>query len=105
MLVHMGTTLLCLFCLLGLLSAQTGNGTITGLVTDSTGAVVANAAIEAKNQTPGAGTTSVPVVGRLHASAPARQQDCLGNLQRLGNRLVPPISERPAPRSSGIGRH
>src|SRR6185503_1092560 len=33
----------------GLLSAQTGNGTITGVVTDPTGAVVANAAIEVKN--------------------------------------------------------
>jgi hypothetical protein len=40
-----------LVCLVfaGLLSAQTGNGTITGVVTDPTGAVVANAAIEVKN--------------------------------------------------------
>ena len=32
-----------------MLSAQTGNGTITGVVTDPTGAVVANAPIEVKN--------------------------------------------------------
>jgi len=41
--------LLCAFLLLGVLSAQTGNGTITGVVTDATGAVVANAPIEVKN--------------------------------------------------------
>jgi len=41
--------LLCALSLLGVLSAQTGNGTITGVVTDPTGAVVANAAIEVKN--------------------------------------------------------
>jgi hypothetical protein len=41
--------LLCVLCLLGVLSAQTGNGTITGVVTDATGAVVANAPIEVKN--------------------------------------------------------
>jgi hypothetical protein len=35
--------------LLGVLSAQTGNGTITGVVTDPTGAVIANAPIEVKN--------------------------------------------------------
>src|SRR5689334_13531257 len=40
---------LCVFCLLGVVSAQTGNGTITGVVSDPTGAVVANAAIEVKN--------------------------------------------------------
>src|SRR6476659_6644143 len=41
--------LLCAFLLLGVLSAQTGNGTITGVVTDPTGAVVANAPIDVKN--------------------------------------------------------
>jgi len=41
--------LLCTISLLGVLSAQTGNGTITGVVTDPTGAVVANASIEVKN--------------------------------------------------------
>src|SRR6185369_563719 len=41
--------LLCAFLLLGVLSAQTGNGTVTGVVTDATGAVVANAPIELKN--------------------------------------------------------
>jgi len=41
--------LLCAFLLLGVLSAQTGNGTVTGVVTDATGAVVANAPIELRN--------------------------------------------------------
>ena len=41
--------LLCAFLLLGVLSAQTGNATITGVVSDSSGAVVANAPIEVKN--------------------------------------------------------
>jgi hypothetical protein len=41
--------LLCVLSLVGVLSAQTGNGTITGVVTDPTGAVVANAPIEVKN--------------------------------------------------------
>jgi len=41
--------LLCVLSLLGVLSAQTSNGTITGVVTDPTGAVVANAAIDVKN--------------------------------------------------------
>ncbi|MBZ5673105.1 MAG: TonB-dependent receptor [Acidobacteriia bacterium] len=41
--------LLCVFSLLGVLSAQTGNGTITGVVTDPTGAVVAAAPVEVKN--------------------------------------------------------
>ena len=41
--------LLCVCFLLGVLSAQTGNGTITGVITDPTGAVIANAAIEVKN--------------------------------------------------------
>jgi hypothetical protein len=41
--------LLCVPSLLGVLSAQTVNGTVTGVVTDPTGAVVANAAIEVKN--------------------------------------------------------
>jgi len=41
--------LLCAFLLLGVLSAQTGNGTVTGVVTDATGAVIANAPIELKN--------------------------------------------------------
>jgi hypothetical protein len=41
--------LLCAFFLLGVLSGQTGNGTITGVVTDPTGAVVSNAPIEVKN--------------------------------------------------------
>ena len=40
---------LCVLSLLGVLSAQTGNGTITGVVTDPTGAVVANAPIEVRN--------------------------------------------------------
>jgi len=40
---------LCAFLLLGVLSAQTGNGTVTGVVTDATGAVIANAPIELKN--------------------------------------------------------
>jgi hypothetical protein len=35
--------------MLGVLSAQTGNGTITGVVTDPTGAVVSNAPIDVKN--------------------------------------------------------
>jgi hypothetical protein len=39
----------CFFLILGTVSAQTGNGTITGVVTDPTGAVVANAPIEIKN--------------------------------------------------------
>jgi hypothetical protein len=41
--------LLCVLLLTGVLSAQTGNATITGVVTDPTGAVVANAPIEVKN--------------------------------------------------------
>src|SRR6476646_7820129 len=45
--------LLCTISLLGVLSAQTGNGTITGVVTDPTGAVVANAPIEVKNTATG----------------------------------------------------
>ncbi len=40
---------LCILCLFATLSAQTGNGTITGVVSDPTGAVVSNAAIEVKN--------------------------------------------------------
>src|SRR5581483_11841439 len=40
---------LCILCLLVTVSAQTSNGTITGVVTDPTGAVVANAAIEIRN--------------------------------------------------------
>jgi len=47
------TGLLCAFLLLGVLSAQTSNGTITGVVTDPTGAVVANAPIEVKNTATG----------------------------------------------------
>ena len=38
---------LCVLSLAAVLSAQTGNGTITGVVTDPTGAVVANAASSA----------------------------------------------------------
>ena len=41
--------LLCVFSLLGVVSAQTSNGTITGVVTDPTGAVVASAPVEVKN--------------------------------------------------------
>lgn len=41
--------LLCLVCLCAALLAQTGLGTITGLLTDPTGAVVANAPIQARN--------------------------------------------------------
>jgi len=41
--------LLCVLLFVGVLSAQTGNATITGVVTDATGAVVANAPIEVKN--------------------------------------------------------
>jgi len=47
--LRLTAVLLCVLSLLGVLSAQTGNGTITGVVTDPTGAVVANAAIEVKN--------------------------------------------------------
>src|SRR6185312_1707695 len=47
--LRFSTILLCVLSLLGVLSAQTGNGTITGVVTDPTGAVVANAPIEVKN--------------------------------------------------------
>lgn len=47
--MRLAVALLCALFLLGVLSAQTGNGTITGVVTDPTGAVVSNAAIEAKN--------------------------------------------------------
>src|ERR1700720_3896197 len=46
---RLAAALLCVLCLVGVLSAQTGNGTITGVVTDPTGAVVANAPIEVKN--------------------------------------------------------
>jgi hypothetical protein len=47
--LRLAAILLCVLSLLGVLSAQTGNGTITGVVTDPTGAVVANAPIEVKN--------------------------------------------------------
>jgi hypothetical protein len=47
--LRLTAVLLCVLFVLGVLSAQTGNGTITGVVTDPTGAVVANAAIEVKN--------------------------------------------------------
>ena len=40
---------LCSFVLVGTLSAQTANGTITGTVTDQTGGVVPNAAVQVKN--------------------------------------------------------
>ena len=58
--------LLCAFLLLGVLSAQTGNGTVTGVVTDATGAVVANAPIELKNTETGVvySRTNDPVNGR-----------------------------------------
>lgn len=45
---------LCSFLLLGVLSGQTGNGTITGTIADPGGAVVANAAVEAKQVDTGA---------------------------------------------------
>lgn len=51
--MRLAALLLCVFLLLGVLSAQTGNGTITGVVTDPTGAVVANAPIEVKNTATG----------------------------------------------------
>ncbi|MCU1335841.1 MAG: Cna B-type protein [Bryobacterales bacterium] len=47
--MRLAVGLLCVLILLGIVSAQTGNGTITGVVTDPTRAVVANAAIEVKN--------------------------------------------------------
>jgi len=47
--VRSAVVFLCVLSLLGVLSAQTSNGTITGVVTDPTGAVVSNAPIEVKN--------------------------------------------------------
>src|SRR5690242_13506169 len=44
------TIFLCVFLLsMGVLSAQTANGTITGVVTDPAGAVVANAPVDLRN--------------------------------------------------------
>ena len=40
---------LCVLFLLGAVWGQTGNGTITGVITDPTGAVVPNTPIEVKN--------------------------------------------------------
>jgi hypothetical protein len=47
--LRLTASLLCVLCLVGVLSAQTGNGTITGVVSDPAGAVVANAPIDVKN--------------------------------------------------------
>ncbi len=47
--MRFATALFCVLSLLGVLSAQTGNGTITGVVTDPTGAVVPNAPIDVRN--------------------------------------------------------
>jgi hypothetical protein len=47
--MRLAAVLLCVLSLAGVLSAQTGNGTITGVVTDPTGAVVSGAPIEVKN--------------------------------------------------------
>src|SRR5262245_3113372 len=46
---HVHKPVVCLFALAVLAWGQTGLGTITGIVTDPTGAVVANASVEATN--------------------------------------------------------
>lgn len=48
------TALLCVFLLLGAAYAQTDRGIITGTISDSTGAMIPNATIEAKNRQTGA---------------------------------------------------
>src|SRR5580704_11692322 len=47
--MRIAAALLCVFSLSEVLSAQTAQGVITGIVSDPTGAVVASARVEAKN--------------------------------------------------------